>query len=125
MLKVLTVVAVKNVTVDPKAGGLPGSKVLQQLIDGLAFWALLACVGGVLVSAAVWAFAAHSNNHHYSASGRRGLLVAAAAALAIGASSALVNFFAEPATKGGEGGSPSAPLAHRRPRAFFRPLCSS
>jgi len=99
MLTVLTLLAVKNVTVDPKAGGLPGSKVLQQLIDGLAFWALLACVGGVLVSAAVWAFASHSNNHHYSASGRRGLLVAAAAALAIGASSALVNFFAEAGDK--------------------------
>ena len=89
----------KNVTVDPKAGGLPGSKVLQGLIDGLAFWALLACVGAVLVSAAVWAFAAHSNNHHYSANGRRGLTGCGAAALAIGASSALVNFFAEAGDK--------------------------
>lgn len=89
------VMAANNVTVDPKAGGLPGSKVLQQLIDGLAFWALLACLAAVIVSAAVWAFAAQSNNHHHSANGRRGLLVSAAAALAIGASAALVNFFAD------------------------------
>lgn len=99
MLTVHTLLAVKNVTVNPKAGGLPGSEVLQQFIDGLAFWALLACVGAVLVSATVWAFAAHSNNHHYSANGRRGLLVAAAAALAIGAGPALVNFFAEAGDK--------------------------
>ena len=91
----LAVLAAKKVTVDPSAGGLPGSKVLQQLIDGLAFWGLLACLVGVIVSAAVWAFAAHSSNHHYSANGRRGLLVSAAAALAIGASAALVNFFAQ------------------------------
>jgi hypothetical protein len=89
------VTAASDVTVNPKAGGLPGSKVLQQLIDGLAFWALLACLTAVIVSAAVWAFAAHSNNHHHSANGRRGLLVSAAAALAIGASAALVNFFAD------------------------------
>ncbi len=96
MLEVVpAVMAAKNVTVDPDAGGLPGSKVLQQLIDGLAFWALLACLAAVIVSAAVWAFAAHSSNHHFSASGRRGLMVSAAASLAIGASAALVNFFVD------------------------------
>ena len=96
MLDALSIfVAAKDVSVDPKASGLPGSKVLQQLIDGLAFWALLACLAGVILSAAIWAFAAHSNNHHQSANGRRGLLVSSAAALAVGASAALVNFFAE------------------------------
>ena len=87
--------AVKNVEVKPQASGLPGSSVLQDLINGLAFWGLLACLVGVIVAAAVWAFAAHSNNHHYSANGRRGLLVSAVAALLIGASAAIVNFFAE------------------------------
>ena len=87
--------AVRDVKVNPRANGLPGSGVLQGLVDGLAFWGLLACLTGVIVAAAVWAFAAHSNNHHYSANGRRGLLVSAVAALAIGASAAIVNFFAE------------------------------
>ena len=85
--------------VNPTSSGLPGSSVLQDLVDGLAFWALLACLTGIIVAAAVWAFAAHSNNHHYSANGRRGLLVSAVAALAIGASAALVNFFAEAGDK--------------------------
>ena len=96
MLELLAVVVgAADLKVDPKPGGLPGSKVLQQLIDGLAFWSLLACLVAVIVSAVVWAFAAHSNNHHYSANGRRGLMVSAAAALAIGASPALVKFFVD------------------------------
>ena len=94
-LATLAATAAKKVTMNPKANGLPGSKVLQQLIDGLAFWALLGCLAAVIVSAVVWAFAAHSNNHHYSANGRRGVLVSAGAALAIGAGPALINFFAE------------------------------
>ena len=100
MLAVLTnLFAVKDVNIDPKARGLPGSKVLQDLVDGLAFWALIGCLAAMVVAAAIWAFAAHSNNHHYSANGRRGLLVSALAALAIGASAALVNFFAEAGDK--------------------------
>ena len=91
--------AVRNVRVDPKSSGLPGSSVLQQLVDGLAFWALLGCLAAMIIGAAVWAFAAQSNNYQYAASGRRGLLVSAAAALAIGASAAIVNFFAEAGDK--------------------------
>jgi hypothetical protein len=90
---------VPNVRVKPSSDGLPGSSVLQDLIDGLAFWGLLACLAGIIVAAAVWAFAAHTNNHHYSANGRRGLLVSAVAALSIGASAAIVNFFAEAGDK--------------------------
>lgn len=90
---------VRNVRVNPKSGGLPGSGVLQDLVDGLAFWGLLACLAGIIIAAAIWAFAAHSNNHQYSANGRRGLLVSAVAALAIGASAAIVNFFAEAGDK--------------------------
>ena len=32
----------------------------QQLVSGLAFWALLAALGGLLISAAVWALSSHS-----------------------------------------------------------------
>lgn len=89
-----TFAAIRRVHLNPSSGGLPGSNVLQSLVDGLGFWALIACLAAMVIAAIVWAFAAHSNNHHYSANGRRGLLVAAVAALTIGASAALVNFFA-------------------------------
>jgi hypothetical protein len=86
---------VQDVKLEPNPSGLPGSDVLQGLIDGLGFWALLAALAGVLVGAAIWAVASHSNNHHWSAAGRRGTLAAGIAALVIGAAPALVNFFAE------------------------------
>jgi hypothetical protein len=87
--------AVKDVKLDPRPSGLPGSEVLQGLVDGLAFWGLLAALAALVVGAAVWAWASHAQNHHYSASGRRAAGVAALAALLIGAAPALINFFAE------------------------------
>lgn len=95
----LILAAVRDVKLDPSPSGLPGSDVLQSLIDGLGFWALLAALAGVLIGAAVWAVASHTNNHHWSASGRRGTLAAGIAALVIGAAPALVNFFAESGDK--------------------------
>ena len=90
-----TFAQVRDVTLDPKPGGLPGSKVLQSLVDGLAFWALLAALAALVVGAAVWAWASHAQNHHYAANGRRAAGVAALAALLIGAAPALINFFAD------------------------------
>jgi hypothetical protein len=89
------VLAVQDVKLDPSPSGLPGSSVLQGLVDGLGFWALIASLVGVLLGAAIWAIAAHSNNHHWAAAGRRGTLAAGVAAFLIGAAPQLVNFFAE------------------------------
>ena len=41
---VLAVFAATQVHVNPNPKALPGSSVLQQLIDGLAFWMLLAAM---------------------------------------------------------------------------------
>jgi hypothetical protein len=81
-----------TVKVNPDPAGLPGSPQLQGLIDGLAFWMLLAALAGVLIGAGIWALAAHSNNHHWSAKGRSGALVSACAALVIGAAGPIINF---------------------------------
>jgi hypothetical protein len=88
-------IAQSSVHVNPNPKSLPGSPQLQQLIDGLAFWMLLAALAGVLIGAGVWGFAAHSNNHHWAARGRSGALMSAAAALVIGAAGPLINFFAD------------------------------
>jgi hypothetical protein len=77
----------------PDPNGLPGSSALQQLISGLAFWALLASLGGLLISAAVWALSSHSGNYHHATLGRRGTVISAAAAFLVGAAPAIVNFF--------------------------------
>ena len=88
-------IAKTEVHVSPDPSGLPGSNVLQSLINGLAFWMLLASLAGVLIGAGVWALASHGNNHHWASRGRSGALVSAGAALVIGAAGAIVNFFVE------------------------------
>jgi Mn2+/Fe2+ NRAMP family transporter len=77
----------------PNPTGLPGSNVLQQLVNGAEAWALAIALLGAFVGAALWAVASHSHNHQYAARGRMAALVSAAAALVIGAGPGLVNFF--------------------------------
>jgi hypothetical protein len=81
------------VTAHPDPGGLPGSNVLQQLVNGTEAWALAVALLGAFVGAALWAVASHTNSHHYAARGRMAALVSAGAALVIGAGPGLVNFF--------------------------------
>lgn len=78
---------------DPNAGGLPGSEALQSLVGGIAFWALLAALAGLIISAAVWALSSHAGNYHHAGMGKRGTLISAGAALLIGAAPAVIAFF--------------------------------
>ena len=87
------VIAASDLDGTPNAGGLPGSSALEKLIGGIAFWALLAALGGLLISAAVWALSSHSGNYHHASMGRRGTIIAAVAALIVGAAPAIIAFF--------------------------------
>ncbi len=77
----------------PVLTNLPGSNVLQQLVDGAQAWALAVALLGSFIGAGLWAVASHSNNHHHAARGRMAALVSAAAALVVGAGPGLINFF--------------------------------
>jgi hypothetical protein len=81
------------VTAHPNLHGLPGSNVLQQLVNGAEAWALAITLLGAFIGAALWAIASHSNNHHYAARGRMAAVTSGAAALVVGAAPGLVNFF--------------------------------
>jgi hypothetical protein len=81
------------VTAHPNPTGLPGSNVLQQLVNGAEAWALAITLLGAFVGAGLWAVASHSHNHHYAARGRMAALISGAAALVVGAAPGLVNFF--------------------------------
>jgi Mn2+/Fe2+ NRAMP family transporter len=84
---------IPGVTAQPNPSGLPGSNVLQQLVNGAEAWALAIALLGAFVGAAIWAVASHTHNHHYAGRGRMAAIVSAAAALVIGAAPGLVNFF--------------------------------
>jgi hypothetical protein len=82
-----------GVSATPVPSGLPGSNVLQQIVNGAEAWALAVALLGAFVGAGLWAVASHTNSHHYAARGRMAALVSAASALVIGAAPGLVNFF--------------------------------
>ena len=82
-----------SVSAHPNLKGLPGSNVLQQLVDGAQAWALAIALLGAFIGAAIWAVASHTQNHHYAARGRMAALISGASALVVGAAPGLVNFF--------------------------------
>jgi hypothetical protein len=82
-----------QVTVEPDPGGLPGSEAVQNLINGLQFYALLAVVAAFLAGCGLMAFGSLSSNPRSSAIGKATTIVALLAAFGIGAAAAIVNFF--------------------------------
>ena len=81
------------VSAHPDMRGLPGSNVLQQLVNGAEAWSLAIALLGAFVGAGLWAVASHTNNHQYAARGRMAALISGASALVVGAAPGLVNFF--------------------------------
>jgi hypothetical protein len=87
------VMSLSAVTAHPDLTGLPGSNVLQQLVNGAEAWALAIALLGAFIGAALWAVASHTQNHHYAARGRMAALISGGSALVVGAAPGLVNFF--------------------------------
>jgi hypothetical protein len=83
----------QGVSATPDPTGLPGSNVLQQLVNGAEAWSLAVALLGAFIGAALWALASHAHNPHYAARGRMAAVISAASALVIGSGPALVNFF--------------------------------
>ena len=50
------------VSAHPNLTSLPGSNVLQQLVNGAEAWALAVALLGAFIGAALWAVASHSHN---------------------------------------------------------------
>ena len=82
-----------TVILNPDPAGLPGSSQLQQLTNGLGFWALILALAGMLIGAGAWAVGNHSQDYQQSYNGRRAVLASGVAALVVGAAPALVNWF--------------------------------
>ena len=83
----------QRVSLDPDPSNLPGGDVLQSLTNGVAGFALIFCLIGLVLAAGLWAIGAHSNNYQQTFAGKRAFGVCILAALLIGAAAAIVNFF--------------------------------
>ena len=87
------VVFLAAVSARPQLTNLPGSQVLQRLVNGAEAWGLVIALIGVFIGAGIWAVGTHAHNPHHASRGRSAALVSAAAALLIGGGPGLVNFF--------------------------------
>ena len=82
-----------DVTLAPNVTSLPGGDLLQQVTNGIAGWALMIALIGLIVGAGMWAIVSHSNNYQQSYSGRKAVIASGGAAVVIGAAPTLVSFF--------------------------------
>jgi hypothetical protein len=84
----------RDVRIDPDPRELPGGPQIQQILDGLGGWALLAALGGMLISVIIWSLGSFGGNYHAVSRGKTGVLVCGAAALIAGGAAPIINFFA-------------------------------
>ncbi len=83
----------QKVNLNPDPSNLPGGEVLQSLTNGIAGFALIFCLIGLVLSAGLWALGLNSNNYQQTFVGKRGFAVCAMGSLLIGAAAAIINFF--------------------------------
>jgi hypothetical protein len=82
-----------QVSVSPDANALPGSAQIQQIVNGLAAFALLGLVGSLIVGAVIWAIGSASASYGQVSKGKTMVLFGLVGSLIVGAAAALVNFF--------------------------------
>lgn len=76
----------------PDGSAIPGSNVLQNLVNGLGFVALMLCLAGLVIGAGLWGVGGLSSNYQAATIGKRSTAYSLAGALVVGASVALVNW---------------------------------
>ena len=78
-------VVLADVTINPNGGGAPGGQQLGQIINYIAFYALLACAAGFLASSIVWALGSRTGNYGAAQGGKTGVITTVGVAFLVGA----------------------------------------
>lgn len=92
-LLVLAQITPDQIQVVPDGAQVPGTPQLQALLNGGAFWALLACVAAIVIGAALWAFGSRGGNYQAVEKGKSMVLGGAGLGALVGAAAAIVRFF--------------------------------
>lgn len=101
------------VSANPDPNGLPGANVGEQIVNGLFFWGLLACLGAMIVGGAMWWSGGQSHNAYAASRGKTMVIGAFVGAVICGAAPALINFAQSLGSKvQGKPGSAAVELAH-------------
>ena len=83
---------IADLSARPDPNGLPGANVGEQVVNGLFFWGLLACLGAMIVGGAMWWAGGQSHNAYAAGRGKVMVIGAFIGAILCGAAPALINF---------------------------------
>jgi hypothetical protein len=82
-----------SIVVNPDGSKAPGLNALQELVNGLAAYAVLAAVAAVLLGGIAWALGERMGLERASSVGKSGVIAGFGLAFLVGAAAAFVNFF--------------------------------
>ncbi len=82
-----------SITVNPDGSKAPGLNALQDLVNGLAAYAVIAAVAAVLLGGIAWALGERMGLERASSVGKSGVIAGFGLAFLVGAAAAFVNFF--------------------------------
>ena len=83
---------IAQVNIKPDKSKAPGAKGLEDVVNGFAWYALIAAAGGFLIGGACWAIGGRIGNDYTATGGKVGMAVATGVAFLVGAAAAILNF---------------------------------
>lgn len=90
-LAVMTGTAAAQVNVQPTEAGIPGGALIGRIVNGVAQYALWACVAAVLAGAGFWGWANYNDRAAGVNKGQKMILGGVVGAVVVGASGLIVN----------------------------------
>jgi hypothetical protein len=84
-----------SISINPDRSKAPGIDALQDLVNGLAAYAVVAAVAAVLLGGIAWALGERMGLERASSLGKSGVIAGFGLAFLVGAAAAFVNFFLE------------------------------
>jgi vacuolar-type H+-ATPase subunit I/STV1 len=81
-----------QINIKPDKSKAPGSDGLADVINGFAWYTLLAAAAGFLIGGACWAIGGRIGNDYTATGGKVGMAVSTGVAFLVGAAAAILNF---------------------------------
>ena len=81
-----------QVSIKPDKSKAPGARGLEDVVNGFAWYALIAAAAGFLIGGACWAIGGRIGNDYTATGGKVGMAVSTGVAFLVGAAAAILNF---------------------------------
>jgi hypothetical protein len=86
------VLVLAQLNIKPDKSKAPGAAGLTDIVNGIAWYALIAAAAGFLIGGCAWAVGGRIGNDYTATGGKVGMAVAVGVAFLVGAATAILNF---------------------------------